>query len=80
MLIIQGVLVILVLAAAIAAVEMKDPLAAVICFSIMGSLLAVVYAVLRAPDVAIAEAAIGAGLLTAFFMVTINKIQQNLKR
>lgn len=80
MFIVQCVLVFLVLAAAIAAVEMKDPLAAVISFSIMGSLLAVIYALLKAPDVAIAEAAIGAGLITAFFIVAINKIQQNLKQ
>ncbi|RKY40715.1 MAG: hypothetical protein DRP85_08085 [Candidatus Makaraimicrobium thalassicum] len=68
---------IVVLAGAIVAASVallwKDLLASVILLAIMSLLLSAEFYILQAPDVAIAEAAIGAGLTTAIYVMTINK-------
>jgi len=51
----------------------KDLVVSVIYFAIMSLMLAVEFYILQAPDVAIAEAAIGAGLSTAIFIIAIYK-------
>ncbi len=53
---------------ATAALTSRDPRRAVILFIAFGLLLAMVWARLRAPDVALAEAAIGAGLAGALML------------
>lgn len=53
------------------AVKLKDLLGAVICLSIMSLLLSLEFYILQAPDVAIAEAGIGAGLTTAIYVLAI---------
>ena len=69
------VLHILFLAAAVAAALsifwIKDLLAAAIAFGAFSFLLALEFLVLQAPDVAIAEAAIGAGISTDIFVIAI---------
>ena len=69
------VLHILFLAAAVAAALsifwIKDLLAAAIAFGAFSFLLALEFHVLQAPDVAIAEAAIGAGISTAILIIAI---------
>ncbi len=55
------------------AVRFKDILSAVISLAIMSLFLALEFYILQAPDVAIAEAAIGAGLTVAIFIITIRK-------
>ena len=49
----------------------KDLVSAAIAFGAFSFLLALEFYLLQAPDVAIAEAAIGAGLTTAAFMIAI---------
>ncbi|MCD5409331.1 MAG: DUF4040 domain-containing protein [Methanocellales archaeon] len=51
----------------------KDLLAATVVFSIYGLVMAIVFAQLNAPDVALTEAAVGAGITTLLFIVTIAK-------
>ncbi len=53
---------------AVAALTSREPRRAVILFIAFGLLLALVWARLRAPDVALAEAAIGAGLAGALML------------
>ncbi len=52
----------LVLAAAVAALVLRNFLAAVAAVSVVSLGVAVLFAVLRAPDIALAQAALGAGL------------------
>ena len=52
-------------------VAFKDLLAAAIAFAAFRLLLAIEFYILQAPDVAIAEAGIGAGLTTAIFIIAI---------
>ena len=49
---------------------------AVVAMSVFSIITAVVFLLLQAPDVAMTEAVIGAGLVTAFFVLTLNKIEE----
>ena len=57
----------------------KDLLASVISLAIMSLLLSIEFYILQAPDVAIAEAAIGAGLSTAIYVIAIKKSKRHEK-
>ncbi|GMU45408.1 MAG: hypothetical protein AMXMBFR26_01900 [Porticoccaceae bacterium] len=52
---------------------------AVVLFIAFGLLLAVAWVRLRAPDVALAEAAIGAGITSALLLVTLARIRSTLR-
>ena len=52
-------------------IAFKDLLSSAIAFSAFSLLLAIEFYLLQAPDVAIAEAGIGAGLTTAIFIIAI---------
>jgi len=65
------VLPILIVAASIIAVLLKDLIAAVIAVAAMSLLLSLEFYILNAPDVAIAEAGVGACLTTAIFIIAI---------
>lgn len=60
----------------IAAIEMKDLLHAVIVLAAADILLALAFFLLAAPDIAITQAAIGAGLTTVIFVIAINKTRR----
>jgi uncharacterized MnhB-related membrane protein len=60
-------------ALALAALTSHEPRRAVILFIAFGLLLALVWARLRAPDVALAEAAIGAGLSGALMLAAARR-------
>lgn len=49
----------------------RDLIAATISFAGFGFLLSLEFYILQAPDVAIAEAAVGAGLSTAIYIIAI---------
>jgi uncharacterized MnhB-related membrane protein len=61
---------------AVAAIELKDLLAAVVCMSVMSLMVALEFYILQAPDVAIAEASVGAALTTAIFILAISKTRR----
>ncbi|EXI66275.1 MAG TPA: DUF4040 domain-containing protein [Candidatus Accumulibacter phosphatis] len=50
------------------AIALTDPASAVVQFIVFGLLMALAWARLRAPDIALAEAAIGAGLTGALLL------------
>jgi energy-converting hydrogenase B subunit D len=62
-----------VIALAMAALTSREPRRAVVLFIAFGLLLALVWARLRAPDVALAEAAIGAGLAGALMLAAARR-------
>jgi len=53
----------------------KNLLNSVIALQIFGTILVVIFLILQAPGVALAEALIAAGLTTGFFVITINKTE-----
>lgn len=65
-----------ILSTAFIALKSKDLLNSVVFLAIMSLLLSVEFYLLQAPDVAIAEAAIGAGLTTAIYVIAINKTKR----
>jgi len=65
------VLPIFIVVAAIFAVYLKDLIAAAIAVAAMSLLLSLEFYILQAPDVAIAEAGVGACLTTAILVIAI---------
>ncbi len=61
---------------AIAVVRSKDLLAAAVIYSIYSFVMAIVYTQLNAPDVALTEAAVGAGATTILFIIAISKTER----
>jgi multicomponent Na+:H+ antiporter subunit B len=62
-----------VLGAALATALLRDVLGAIIAFATYSLGIAVVWVVLQAPDVGLTEAAVGAGVTTVLFLLTIAK-------
>jgi len=69
-------LVIIMLVGAIVSCIFEDLLSAVIVAGIVSLIAAILFYFLQAPDVAMAEAAIGAALTTAIFVFAIKKTKR----
>ena len=67
---------VLIIITAIIAVLLKDLLAAAIAVAAMSLLLSLEFYILNAPDVAIAEAGVGACLTTAIFIIAIKSTKR----
>ncbi|MCT4586033.1 MAG: DUF4040 domain-containing protein [Peptostreptococcaceae bacterium] len=55
---------------------LKDTLSAIIVFMVYSLVMAVLWQQLNAPDLAITEAAVGAGITTLLFVLTLRRIKQ----
>jgi len=75
-LLMHGIVLALIIITAYLSLTLEDILASVISFAVMSLLLALEFYMLQAPDVAMAEAAIGAGLTTAIFILAIKKTER----
>jgi uncharacterized MnhB-related membrane protein len=73
MIVIVSLLVLVMLAAAAVALIFKDLLSAVIASCLVSLLASILFLFLQAPDVAMAEASIGAALITAVFVIAIRR-------
>ena len=73
MILFQTLLVLVMIAAALAAAGARDLLNAVIACALVSLMASLIFYMLQAPDVAMAEASIGAGLTTAIFVFAINR-------
>ncbi len=76
-LIIHGLILIGLLLSAGMIWHFRNLLSAAISFGVFSFLLSLEFLILQAPDVAIAEAAIGAGLTTAIFIIAIRATQKD---
>jgi uncharacterized MnhB-related membrane protein len=65
------ILPLLIVGASIVSIYLKDLLAAAIALGAMSLLLSLEFYILQAPDVAIAQAGVGACLTTAIFVIAI---------
>ncbi len=70
-LLLQALILLGLIVTGVLVIAFKDLLAAAITFAAFSLLLAIEFYILQAPDVAIAEAGIGAGLTTAIFIIAI---------
>ena len=66
-----------IIALGVMIVQQKDLISATIAFAGFSFLLSIEFYILQAPDVAIAEAAVGAGLSTAIYIIAIRGTHQN---
>lgn len=64
-------LLVFVVACALAAALLRDVLGSIIAFGAYSLGIAVIWVLLRAPDVGLTEAAVGAGVMTILFLLTI---------
>lgn len=60
---------------AISVSAMKSLLGAIIVFTVYSLIMAILWQQLNAPDVAITEAAVGAGITTVLFILTLKRIR-----
>ncbi|TSA24552.1 DUF4040 domain-containing protein [bacterium] len=77
MIIVVSLLVIFMLIAAISAVFFKDLLNAVIAACMVSLIASILFYFLQAPDVAMAEASIGAALVAAIFIIAIRRTKRH---
>ena len=61
---------------AIAVAFVKDNLVAVVVYMTSSSVVSIIWILLESPDLAITEAAVGAGITSVLFFITLKKIQQ----
>ena len=66
-------LILLLIACAVAVIRLKDLLAATIVFSSYSLVMCLLWVHRGAPDVAMTEAAVGAGVTTVLFLVAIGR-------
>ena len=74
--IVNVILIIFLIVSAIAVERTKDLLGVVIIFTAYSLVMALLWLLLRAPDVAMTEAAIGAGITTILFVVVISRTRR----
>jgi uncharacterized MnhB-related membrane protein len=74
--IIQSILLILLLVLNVIAIQLKDLLYSVIMLGGASITLAVIFYMLQAPDIAITQAAVGAGVSTILFIIAISRTRR----
>jgi len=73
----QLILIFTMIILAVAAVLFKDLINAVVICAAVSLITSILFYFLQAPDVAMAEAAIGAGLTTAIFIIAIRRTKRH---
>jgi uncharacterized MnhB-related membrane protein len=66
----------LVAASATVAVVTRDPMRQALVLSVLGVVLAVLFTVLQAPDVALSQLAVGSALTPLLVMLSVRKIKR----
>lgn len=69
------VLILLMIASALVAIQAKELVVSIIAAGLVSLLASVLYLMLSAPDVAMTEAAMGSGLSTIIFFYVLNKVR-----
>ncbi len=69
-----SVIVILMLGSALAVLLLKNPIGAVAAASVVSLALSVLFVILRAPDVAMTEAAVGGGLGSLILALSLRRL------
>ena len=72
----ETILLIFLIVCAITACLAKNLLSTVIIFMSYSSVMCVIWLLLRSPDLAITEAAVGAGVTSILFFITLKNVKQ----
>jgi len=70
---VEATLLVFVVASALATAMLRDVLGSIIAFGAYSLGIAIIWVFLRAPDVGLTEAAVGAGIMTVLLLLTIAK-------
>jgi uncharacterized MnhB-related membrane protein len=73
---IQNALLLFMFMLCVVAIELKDLLYSVIVLAGASITLAVIFYMLQAPDIAITQAAVGAGVTTVLFVIAISRTRR----
>lgn len=76
MVLMNVIIVIFLIICAIAVEKTKDLLSAIVIFSAYSLMMSVLWLILNTPDVALTEAAIGAGVTTILFIAVIGRTER----
>jgi uncharacterized MnhB-related membrane protein len=71
--ILNGALLLTLIVLALWALKSRDLLVSAMILSLYSFLMAIIYAQLNSPDIALTEAAVGAGITTVLFILAIQK-------
>ena len=74
--IVECLLLLILLITGVTAPLQKHPLILVITFTTFGLVMSVIWMLLQSPDLAITEAAVGAGVTGVLFYLTLRRIKQ----
>ncbi len=69
------ILLVLLVVCSVAAAFAKNTLISVVIFMSYSVIMSIIWAILKAPDLAITEAAVGAGVTGILFFITLKKIR-----
>jgi uncharacterized MnhB-related membrane protein len=75
-LILQSFMLLFLFVLCIVAIELKNLLYAVITLAGAGIVLAVIFYMLKAPDIAITQAVVGAGVATVLYVIAISRTRR----
>ncbi|SEC55821.1 Uncharacterized MnhB-related membrane protein [Streptomyces sp. 3213] len=67
---------VLVAVSATAAVAVRDPARQALVLAVLGTVLAVLFTVLQAPDVALSQLAVGSALTPLLIMLSVRKVRR----
>jgi uncharacterized MnhB-related membrane protein len=70
----------LVATSATAAVATRDPSRQALVLAVLGTVLAVLFTVLQAPDVALSQLAVGSALTPLLLMLSVRKVRRPQRR
>ncbi|WP_369230206.1 hydrogenase subunit MbhD domain-containing protein [Streptomyces sp. R21] len=70
----------LVAASATAAVAVRDPERQALVLAVLGTVLAVLFTVLQAPDVALSQLAVGSALTPLLLLLSVRKVRRRRQR
>ncbi len=79
MIIVSWILIIIMIVLAILSVQFKDLLAAVVAMGAVSLIISLLFLLLQAPDVAMAEASIGAALTMIIYIIVVRKTERREK-
>ncbi|MEA4825780.1 MAG: hydrogenase subunit MbhD domain-containing protein [Clostridium sp.] len=69
------IMILFLIGSSVAVSVIKNILGAIIVFMVYSLVMAILWQQLNAPDVAITEAAVGAGITTLLFMLTLKRVK-----
>ncbi len=76
MIIFETILLVLLIICAIAVSLTKNLLSSVVIFMTYSLIVSILWLILRAPDLAVTEAAVGAGITSTLFFITLHNVNK----